>query len=85
MSANQILDLDPGDLFVCRNIADLAPPQDANYLSEVQFAVDVIKVKHIIVVGHYGCGGIAAAVHGKRRAWWTTGCTRSVRSTAYVN
>jgi carbonic anhydrase len=65
--ANEIVDLDPGELFVHRNVANLAPPQDANYLSVLQFAVDVIQVRHIIVVGHYGCGGIAAAVDGKRR------------------
>ncbi len=65
--ANEIVDLDPGELFVHRNVANLAPPQDANYLSVLQFAVDVIKVRHIMVVGHYGCGGIAAAVDGKRR------------------
>jgi carbonic anhydrase len=65
--ANEIVDLDPGELFVHRNVANLAPPQDANYLSVLQFAVDVLKVKHVLVVGHYGCGGIGAAIDGKRR------------------
>src|SRR3954466_10359765 len=59
--ANEIVGLDRGELFVHRNVANLAPPQDANYLSVLQFAVDVLKVKHVIVVGPYGCGGVRGA------------------------
>src|SRR5437588_11522500 len=65
--ANTIVGLDPGELFVHRNVANLASPQDANYLSMLQFAVDVLKVQHIMIVGHYGCGGVSAAVDGQRR------------------
>jgi carbonic anhydrase len=64
--ANEIVGLDPGELFVHRNVANLAPPQDANYLSVLQFAVDVLRVRHVLVVGHYGCGGVKAALDGER-------------------
>jgi carbonic anhydrase len=64
--ANEIVGLDPGELFVHRNVANLAPPQDANYLSVVQFAVEVLKVRHVLVVGHYGCGGVKAAIEDQR-------------------
>ncbi|MEP6968786.1 MAG: carbonate dehydratase, partial [Pseudomonadota bacterium] len=64
--ANEIVGLDPGELFVHRNVANLAPPQDANYLSVLQYAVEVLKVRHVLVVGHYGCGGVQTAVDGAR-------------------
>ena len=64
--ANQIVGLDPGEVFVHRNVANQAPPQDANYLSVLQFAVEVLQVRDIIVTGHYGCGGVIASVDGER-------------------
>ncbi|HSP57728.1 MAG TPA: carbonic anhydrase, partial [Halomonas sp.] len=62
--ANQIIALPPGEVFVHRNVANLLHHNDMNALSVVQFAVDVLKVRHIMIVGHYGCGGIRAAVAG---------------------
>ncbi|KAK9718402.1 hypothetical protein K7432_005526 [Basidiobolus ranarum] len=63
VSAEQIVGAGPGELFVHRNIANLCIHTDLNCLSVIQYAVDVLKIEHIIVCGHYGCGGINAAMH----------------------
>ncbi len=64
--ANQIIDMAPGEVFVHRNVANVVVHTDLNCLSAIQFAVDVLKVEHILVVGHYGCGGVQSVLEEKR-------------------
>lgn len=64
--ANQILGLDPGEVFVHRNVANIVVHTDLNALSAIQFAVDLLQVEHILIVGHYGCSGVHASLTGRR-------------------
>ena len=64
--ANQITGLEPGEVFVHRNVANVVVPTDLNCLSTIQFAVDQLKIEHLMVVGHYGCGGVKAALENAR-------------------
>lgn len=64
--ANEIIDLAPGEVFVHRNVANVLPQSDLNALSTLQFAVDILRVEHVLVVGHYGCSGVKTVLDNRR-------------------
>ncbi|MDO7910252.1 carbonate dehydratase [Pseudomonas sp. 22-AL-CL-001] len=80
--ANEIVGMLPGDLFVHRNVANVVLHTDLNCLSVIQYAVDVLKVRHILVTGHYGCGGVRAAMQD-RQFGLIDGWLRSIRDLYY--
>ncbi|EWC39341.1 carbonate dehydratase [Pseudomonas stutzeri] len=82
--ANEIVGLLPGDLFVHRNVANVVLHTDLNCLSVIQYAVDVLKVKHILVTGHYGCGGVRASMRDDQLGL-IDGWLRSIRDLYYEN
>jgi carbonic anhydrase len=81
VSANTIVGLAPGEIFVHRNVANLVVHTDMNCLSVIQFALEVLKIEHIIVCGHYGCGGVSAALDGRRHGL-IDNWLRNIQSTA---
>ncbi|KOG03102.1 Carbonic anhydrase [Pseudomonas syringae pv. aceris] len=82
--ANEIVGMLPGDLFVHRNVANVVLHTDLNCLSVIQYAVDVLKVKHILVTGHYGCGGVRASMQD-RQFGLIDGWLRTIRDLYYEN